>query len=570
MSELSATVLHHHRQFSSDISDRHEDFSQPNIRSYPEQTPVVSPKETFVVSKAAYPSLPPPVNHGLSPETACRYHEQISKAYSHLPPPLNHDLSPQSASKYTEQISKAYSQLQPLTQGPSTQTSSGSQYVEERQLQSHKDIPQQSPSLPRRKSSQYQYQGQLEGIFVRQEEKKSEPAAVVHECSWMNPERCGKLFTDGEKLLEHIRVCHLVQSNVCWWENCKRGWIQHVSGKNLFKKKDNALSHIRIHLNYFPHKCDVCKKSFKRHSDYKKHSKQHRSHILSSASVPLNVSMPNPSSYPRPPANFSSSQQQSSISSSQQHQMKRQMSPRLTLDSDNNYSGFTHSSKNPYELYKKEVDYQHLPRRIEHRLNETLNETNNHYTPPSNDNGAISFSHEKMLYPTAPNSRSGDNDRKEEHHFYSRDTKSETDLKYEPYRPSIETGFAKCSDAVQEERLGYPPTANKCLDLIASYPRPPPAKVYSTSLDKGSSRSRHHYSSYHPYKQTSTEMLNQRSSVDVSNFSHQRQSIDSECQAPVSYSYDKITENVSSYYPQQEIYAASTEGSSSVQYVYHE
>eukprot|EP00121_Abeoforma_whisleri_P016386 Awhi_evm1s15039 len=100
------------------------------------------------------------------------------------------------------------------------------------------------------------------------------PSYPLHECCWMHPQKCGQVFQDGEKLLEHIKACHLARTTVCWWENCKRGWIQNTTGKNHFKKKDNALSHIRIHLSYFPHYCELCKKPFKRHSDYKKHVKQ--------------------------------------------------------------------------------------------------------------------------------------------------------------------------------------------------------------------------------------------------------------------------------------------------------
>eukprot|EP00121_Abeoforma_whisleri_P001653 Awhi_evm1s1475 len=97
----------------------------------------------------------------------------------------------------------------------------------------------------------------------------------LHECCWMLPEKCGQRFADGEKLLFHIRNNHLAESHICWWEDCKRGWFQKSMRTNYFKKKDNALSHIRIHLNYFPHRCEICDRPFKRHSDYKKHVRQH-------------------------------------------------------------------------------------------------------------------------------------------------------------------------------------------------------------------------------------------------------------------------------------------------------
>ncbi|RKP34481.1 hypothetical protein BJ085DRAFT_10071, partial [Dimargaris cristalligena] len=69
----------------------------------------------------------------------------------------------------------------------------------------------------------------------------------------------------------HITQCHIgrkASNNLCLtchWDNCRF----------QAKKRDHITSHMRSHIDYRPHLCPLCQKSFKRPQDLKKHERTH-------------------------------------------------------------------------------------------------------------------------------------------------------------------------------------------------------------------------------------------------------------------------------------------------------
>ncbi|KXN67529.1 hypothetical protein CONCODRAFT_26339, partial [Conidiobolus coronatus NRRL 28638] len=51
----------------------------------------------------------------------------------------------------------------------------------------------------------------------------------------------------------------------CHWDNCTVA----------LTKRDHITSHIRVHVPFKPHACNICGKPFKRPQDLKKHEKLH-------------------------------------------------------------------------------------------------------------------------------------------------------------------------------------------------------------------------------------------------------------------------------------------------------
>ncbi|KAF7337443.1 hypothetical protein MSAN_02217100 [Mycena sanguinolenta] len=78
-------------------------------------------------------------------------------------------------------------------------------------------------------------------------------------------------FADPEALYNHLCNDHIGRKSTnnlcltCKWKDCG----------TTCAKRDHITSHLRVHTPLKPHVCDICKKSFKRPQDLKKHEKIH-------------------------------------------------------------------------------------------------------------------------------------------------------------------------------------------------------------------------------------------------------------------------------------------------------
>ncbi|KAJ3571392.1 hypothetical protein NP233_g3778 [Leucocoprinus birnbaumii] len=87
-------------------------------------------------------------------------------------------------------------------------------------------------------------------------------------CQWVD---CVQSFIDPETLYNHLCNDHIGRKSTnnlcltCKWKDCG----------TTCAKRDHITSHLRVHTPLKPHICEICKKSFKRPQDLKKHEKIH-------------------------------------------------------------------------------------------------------------------------------------------------------------------------------------------------------------------------------------------------------------------------------------------------------
>ncbi|KAI0322173.1 hypothetical protein OF83DRAFT_1236244 [Amylostereum chailletii] len=87
-------------------------------------------------------------------------------------------------------------------------------------------------------------------------------------CLW---EGCSKSLSDPELLYNHLCNDHIGRKSTnnlcltCKWKDCG----------TTCAKRDHITSHLRVHTPLKPHACEICKKTFKRPQDLKKHEKIH-------------------------------------------------------------------------------------------------------------------------------------------------------------------------------------------------------------------------------------------------------------------------------------------------------
>ncbi|KAJ7193381.1 transcription factor PacC [Mycena pura] len=92
--------------------------------------------------------------------------------------------------------------------------------------------------------------------------------ALSQRCQWHD---CSQAFAEPETLYNHLCNDHIGRKStnnlclVCKWKDCGTSCA----------KRDHITSHLRVHTPLKPHVCDICKKSFKRPQDLKKHEKIH-------------------------------------------------------------------------------------------------------------------------------------------------------------------------------------------------------------------------------------------------------------------------------------------------------
>ncbi|KAF8167696.1 hypothetical protein B0H34DRAFT_26634 [Crassisporium funariophilum] len=89
-----------------------------------------------------------------------------------------------------------------------------------------------------------------------------------HKCLWID---CTQAYVDPETLYNHLCNDHIGRKSTnnlcltCKWKDCG----------TTCAKRDHITSHLRVHTPLKPHVCEICKKSFKRPQDLKKHEKIH-------------------------------------------------------------------------------------------------------------------------------------------------------------------------------------------------------------------------------------------------------------------------------------------------------
>ncbi|KAF9527731.1 hypothetical protein CPB83DRAFT_792626 [Crepidotus variabilis] len=98
--------------------------------------------------------------------------------------------------------------------------------------------------------------------------QESSDSSTTHKCQWQD---CAQGFSDPETLYNHLCNDHIGRKSTnnlcltCKWKDCGTSCA----------KRDHITSHLRVHTPLKPHVCEICKKSFKRPQDLKKHEKIH-------------------------------------------------------------------------------------------------------------------------------------------------------------------------------------------------------------------------------------------------------------------------------------------------------
>ncbi|TFY72796.1 hypothetical protein EVG20_g233, partial [Dentipellis fragilis] len=108
---------------------------------------------------------------------------------------------------------------------------------------------------------------------------------AAYRCQWVD---CSKALSDPESLYNHLCNDHIGRKSTnnlcltCKWKDCgttcaKRDHItSHLRGSPLSLHFAPSPAHsLPVHTPLKPHACEICKKSFKRPQDLKKHEKIH-------------------------------------------------------------------------------------------------------------------------------------------------------------------------------------------------------------------------------------------------------------------------------------------------------
>ncbi|KAJ7170106.1 hypothetical protein C8R46DRAFT_1350008 [Mycena filopes] len=103
---------------------------------------------------------------------------------------------------------------------------------------------------------------------LRDDRPPAEEPVNTQKCQWQD---CTLAFPDPETLYNHLCNDHIGRKSTnnlcltCKWKDCGTSCA----------KRDHITSHLRVHTPLKPHICEICKKSFKRPQDLKKHEKIH-------------------------------------------------------------------------------------------------------------------------------------------------------------------------------------------------------------------------------------------------------------------------------------------------------
>ncbi|GLB35947.1 putative transcription factor [Lyophyllum shimeji] len=173
-----------------------------------------------------------------------------------------------------------------------------------------------------------------------QHKSASPDAPPVHKCLWLD---CTLSYSDPEALYNHLCNDHIGRKSTnnlcltCKWKDCGTSCA----------KRDHITSHLRVHTPLKPHVCEICKKSFKRPQDLKKHEKihteeHHQQHKHSKAITvvdPAYVSRVRGESAPRMQDTKSNSSSKSSSSSSHLRAPQARSKSHSSTGSDGSHFG---------------------------------------------------------------------------------------------------------------------------------------------------------------------------------------------------------------------------------------
>ena len=79
----------------------------------------------------------------------------------------------------------------------------------------------------------------------------------MQSCKWDN---CHNCYGSAKELYSHVVGNH-IKKLTCGWEGCTYSC----------KRFPQLISHVIVHIPYYPHKCKYCPKKFKRKHDRGKH-----------------------------------------------------------------------------------------------------------------------------------------------------------------------------------------------------------------------------------------------------------------------------------------------------------
>ncbi|KAI9228709.1 MAG: hypothetical protein DHS80DRAFT_15092 [Piptocephalis tieghemiana] len=135
------------------------------------------------------------------------------------------------------------------------------------------------------------------------------------QCAWKD---CTRILPDPDALYAHLCEEHVgrkskgIQCLECHWKGC--------TITQTFSKRDHVTSHLRVHVELKPYRCNQCEKRFKRRQDLRKHIKTHEpSEDLSSSSS--SSSSPTKSSSATPPPTSKSSRKHSRTAAEEAQQV---------------------------------------------------------------------------------------------------------------------------------------------------------------------------------------------------------------------------------------------------------
>lgn len=96
----------------------------------------------------------------------------------------------------------------------------------------------------------------------------------IHRCKWIDPKtgvRCDKIFSKTDDLTDHLIEEHIKSgksSYLCHWEDCNR------CGKP-FTQRQKIIRHLNTHTNHRPFECQICHKKFSLDLMLKQHMRIH-------------------------------------------------------------------------------------------------------------------------------------------------------------------------------------------------------------------------------------------------------------------------------------------------------